>query len=103
MVNNQLYKRPQYFNVIDNDGNMQGKILARFYLIKRDPQQQDEEMVTKTSKYMQQMVKKKPFVVNLKVSILGLRNLAYGANNSQMEISLTNYEKYHGITVQEAY
>lgn len=31
-----LYKRPQYYNVIDSEGNMQGKILARFYLIKRD-------------------------------------------------------------------
>lgn len=32
----KLYKRPQYYNVVDADGNMQGKILARFYLEKKE-------------------------------------------------------------------
>jgi len=31
-----LSKRPQYYNLVDKDGNMQGKILARFFLLKRD-------------------------------------------------------------------
>ena len=31
-----LYKRPQYFTLIDPEGNIQGKILARFFLMKRD-------------------------------------------------------------------
>jgi len=35
MVGN-LFKRPMYFTVIDSDGNIQGKILARFFLMKRD-------------------------------------------------------------------
>ena len=31
-----LYKRPQYYNIIDPEGILQGKVLARFHLIKRD-------------------------------------------------------------------
>ena len=51
-----LYKRPQYYNVIDGEGRLQGKILARFYLIKRAPQQNDEDNIQNCYKYMKQMV-----------------------------------------------
>ena len=37
------------------------------------------------------------------MSLLGIRNLAKATNNAEMDISLTNYENIHGITVQEAY
>ena len=52
---------------------------------------------------MKEMIEKRPHIVDLKVSMLGIRNLARGTNNADMEICLTNYENIHGITVQEAY
>jgi hypothetical protein len=28
----QLYTKPQYFNIISNEGKLQGQILARFFV-----------------------------------------------------------------------
>lgn len=98
-----LFKRPQYYNVIDGEGKLQGKILARFYLLKRDPQQQDDEKVSNCYKYMKQMIENRPHIVDLKVSVLGVRALAKASEHAEIEVSLTNYENVHGITVQDAY
>lgn len=38
-----LYKRPQYYSIVDTDGNCQGKILARFFLMKRDQHGNEEK------------------------------------------------------------
>lgn len=52
---------------------------------------------------MKEMIEKRPHIVNFKMSLLGIRNLARATNNAEIDISLTNYENIHGITVQEAY
>jgi hypothetical protein len=38
----QFYTYPQFYNVIDDSGNMIGKILARFYLYKKPTAKSDE-------------------------------------------------------------
>jgi len=52
---------------------------------------------------MKQMIEKRPYIVDLKVSVLGIRSLVNATANAEMEICLTNFENIHGITVQEAY
>ena len=52
---------------------------------------------------MKQMVQNRPYVVDIKVSVLGIRALAKATDNAQMEVSLTKFENIHGVTVQEAY
>ena len=52
---------------------------------------------------MKQMVQNRPYVVDIKVSVLGIRALAKATDNAQMEVSLTKFENIHGVTVQETY
>ena len=49
------------------------------------------------------MVQNRPYVVDIKVSVVGIRALAKETNNAQMEVSLTKFENIHGVTVQEAF
>ena len=49
------------------------------------------------------MVQNRPYVVDIKVSVLGIRALAKATDNAQMEVSLTKFENIHGVTVQETY
>ena len=51
MVDN-LYKRPQYFNLIDSEGKIQGKILARFFLLKRDQSANEDAKKSEVFNYM---------------------------------------------------
>ena len=32
----KLYGLPQYYDIIDSNGDMQGRILARFFLVQKD-------------------------------------------------------------------
>ena len=49
------------------------------------------------------MIELRPYIVDLKVAVLGIRSLVQATENAEMEISLTNSEHLHGITVQEAF
>ena len=49
---------------------------------------------------MKEMIEKRPHIVDLKISILGIRNLVRSTKDAEMEICLTNHENIHGITVQ---
>ena len=98
-----LYKRPQYYNIIDSEGNIQGKILARFLLMKREQGPNDEDKIKDCYRFMKKMIEYRPHIIDLKVSILGIRSLINPALDSQMEISLTNYEYIHGVSVKEAF
>lgn len=83
---------------------VQGKVLARFLLLKRDNTSNNQETeIYNTYKLMKEMIEKRPHIVDLKVSILGIRSLTKSTNAAEIEICLTNYENIHGITVQEAY
>lgn len=52
---------------------------------------------------MKKMIENRPHIIDLKVSILGIRSLVNPALDSQMEICLTNYEYIHGVSVKEAF
>ena len=52
---------------------------------------------------MKEVIEKRPHIVDLKISILGIRNLVRSTKDAEMEICLTNHENIHGITVQQAY
>lgn len=44
-IQGQLFKKPQYFNVVNNDGELQGQVLARFFLKEIDPNKKNDEHV----------------------------------------------------------
>ena len=97
-----LYKRPSYFNVVDGDGNCQGKILARFFIMKRDQTGNEEQKKEQVFNYMQKIIQE-IHTVDIKVSMLGVRQLINFTNDAEMKVYLTNSQKDHGITAQSAY
>ena len=67
-----LYKRPQYFTVTDSDGICVGKILARFFLMKRDQSMNEDRNKEQVFNYMQRIIQE-IHTVDIKVSVLGVR------------------------------
>jgi hypothetical protein len=74
-----LYKKPQYFNLIDSEGKIQGKILARFFLLKRDQTGNEEAKKSEIFNYMMRITEE-IHQVDIKVSILGIKNLLNATN-----------------------
>ena len=98
-----LYKRPQYFNIVDSDGNIQGKILARFFLLKKNTNGSSEEAEKEIIfNYMQRVIQE-VHTVDLKVSVLGIRDLVNPTKDCVMTVGLTNSQQDHGISTQAAY
>ena len=93
----KLYKRPQYYTVLDSDGNCQGKILARFFLMKRGQDGNEERNKESIFNYMQRIIQE-IHTVDIKVSVLGLRQLLNLTKNAVMRVNLTNMSTDHGIT-----
>ena len=87
-----LYRTPQYYEVIDADGAVQGKILARFFLVKKT-QDTSEQGIKTLYKEMRQLIEYKPFIVDINVSVLGLRGLVNASSTAEMKISLTHYQE----------
>lgn len=87
-----LYRTPQYYDVIDAEGSVQGKILARFFLVKKT-QETSESGIKTLYKEMRQLIEYKPFIVDIKMSVLGLRGLVNASSKAEMKISLTHYQE----------
>ena len=81
---------------------MQGKILARFFIMKRDQSGNEEQRKEQIFNYMQRIIQE-VHTVDIKVSMLGVRQLINFTNDAEMKIYLTNSAKDHGITAQSAY
>jgi len=66
-------QRPQFFNVINEEGQLEGQVLARFYIKEYDQKRrkQDYEII------LQKMIPVTDplLTVNLKIALFGVRNL----------------------------
>ena len=71
--------------------------------MKREQGPNDEDKIKDCYRFMKKMIEHRPHIIDLKVSMLGIRQLINPALDSQMEISLTNYEYIHGVSVKEAF
>ena len=85
----KLYALPQYFDVIDSEGQMQGRILARFFLVQKDQHMGDENAL-KIKKRLGELYKPR-FRANVQISTMGVRNLMNATESAEIRIGLTSH------------
>ena len=85
-----LYKYPQYYSVIDEHGQMAGRILARFYLIPKLQNTSSNDREKNIMDKMRAIAYERDFY-NISLSVIGLRNLVSAQKDSWVQVSFTNH------------
>ena len=79
------FSYPQFYNVVDDNGNMAGKILARFFLFLKPVRKTDDiEKKIREKMVKKLLVKSEKFDVTF--STLGLRNLVNNRNRVKIRV-----------------
>lgn len=73
----QLYAYPQYFDVVDSNQQLVGKILARFYLKSREYNLAEKEAKEIREQLMHIVSEKQRSSFNVSVSVVGLRKMLH--------------------------
>ena len=68
-----LYNYPQYFNFVDESGNLTGRVLARFYLVQKTHHIDDKKEREIRKQMNKILIDRNHF--DLTVAVVGLRNL----------------------------
>ena len=84
----RLYKKPQYYNVIDSNGELQGKILARFYIKPKDENKKDSQEVKNEFSRLKMSQEKQLVRINMKLALVGLRGLENLTSKSLIQVHL---------------
>ena len=88
-ISGKLYNRPQFFNLLNNEGHLQGQVLARFFLKEVDQKKKNTDDAEGLKREFNSIVTTTR-KVNIDISLFGIRNMIKNARRPVVTMKLTH-------------